>query len=306
MVSTTSAIRPSSGVRVTYLVTAQMPTVAAHEVESVLGQMRQMGRMTDIDHDHDCACMLDDTAHDSTGVLLQRTLQRQAALHADASHTDASVVVAPAVTTADTNTRATPSIVEVAANFTSAVTAVAPVISASMIHSMSLNQDMLGDDARPPVSTVTVNNNVRVPTTTPVTPEVNDVATEPVQLHGSGRNFTAVPFDINHPVDDDDLFLANAMQKSTQDGSDTSEFGGGDPPVVVNSRIDTTKIQTTPCSDDLYVLLARLEIKHHPAPTEDLRDVVARTLGGANVIDRTRVAVNRGDQAPKQPRNFRW
>ncbi len=282
--------KASSGVRVTYLVTAEMPTVAAHEVESVLGQMRQMGRMTDIDHDHDCACMLDDTAHDSTGVLLQRTLQRQAALHAD------SGVATPPVANVVTN----PSVMALAANFTSAVTAVAPVISASMIQTMALDPQMLGDGPQTPVSTVTVNNNVRIPTTTPVAPDVDEVATEPVQLHGSGGSMTAVPFDIDHPVDDDDFFLATAMQKNPADAVNEPVLSATDTPVVASNRIDTAMIQTTPCSDDLYVLLARLEIKCHPAQTEDLRDVVARTLGGARVIERTRTPVNRDNLAANQ------
>jgi hypothetical protein len=46
------------------------------------------------------------------------------------------------------------------------------------------------------------------------------------------------------------------------------------------SRIDTTTIRTITCSDDSYVLLVVMELRHTPAPTEDLRDVVARTLGG--------------------------
>ncbi len=287
--------KASSGVRVTYLVTAEMPTVAAHEVESVLGQMRQMGRMTDIDHDHDCACMIDDTAHDSTGILLQRTLQRQAALHADSS-----VATLPVATTAEASVVTNSSVMALAANFTSAVTAVAPVINASMIQTMALDPHMLGDGPPPPVSTVTVNNNVRIPTTMPVAPDVDEVATEPVQLYGSGGSLTAVPFDIDHPVDDDDRFLATVMQKNPADVVNTAEPSAIDTPVVNISRIDTTMIQTTPCSDDLYVLLARLEIKYHPAQTEDLRDVVARTLGGAHVIDRTRTPVNRNTQMANQ------
>lgn len=287
--------KASSGVRVTYLVTAEMPTVAAHEVESVLGQMRQMGRMTDIDHDHDHACMLDDTAHDSTGILLQRTLQRQAALHADSGVTTLPVA---ATTVASVGTN--PSVMAMAANFTSSVTAVAPVINASMIQTMALDPQMLGDGPPTPVATVTVNNNVRVPTTTPVAPDVDEVATEPVQFHGSGGNITAIPFDIDYPVDDDDRFLASAMQKNSVDVVNEPEPSATDTPVVVSNRIDTSMIQTTPCSDDLYVLLARLEIKYHPAQTEDLRDVVARTLGGAHVIDRTRTPVNRNNLAANQ------
>ncbi len=293
--------KASSGVRVTYLVTAEMPTVGVHEVESVLGQMRQMSRITDVDHDHDCACMLDDTAHDSTGILLQRTLQRQAALHADAvtsinTVVDATAVVAPA----------DPIHTEFAGNNSSEVTTAAPVVTAAAILTMTLNQSMLGDGTRPSASTVTVNNNVRVPTTTPVAAEIDEVATEPVQLYGSGGNITAVPFDIDHPVDDDDRFLATVMQKSPTDGGedgDTPVASPRDTPVTGGNRIDTTTIQTTPCSDDLYVLLARLEIKYHPAQTEDLRDVVARTLGGANVIERTRTPVNRADRVAKQPLN---
>lgn len=290
--------KASSGVRVTYLVTAQMPTVAAHEVESVLGQMRQMGRITDSDHDHDCACMIDDTAHDSTGILLQRTLQRQAALQSDSS-----AATIPATPPHNTPAIATPAIVTLAANFTSAVTAIAPVINASMIQTMALDPHMLGDDSPTPVATVTVNNNVRIPATTPVTPDADEVATEPVQLHGSGANMTAVPFNIDYPVDDDDRFLASVMQNKPADVVHPPEPSTTDTPAVSSSRIDTTMIQTTPCSDDLYVLLARLEIKYHPAQTEDLRDVVARTLGGAHVIDRTRTPVDRdkrmADQAAK-------
>lgn len=295
--------KASSGVRVTYLVTAEMPTVGAHEVESVLGQMRQMGRTTDVDHDHDCACMLDDTAHDSTGILLQRTLQRQAALHADA--------VTPVNTPVDAAVAITPvaSVSTEAAGSASELTPPAPVVTAAAILTMTLNQSMLGDGAWPPASTVTVNNNVRIPTTTPVAAEIDEVATEPVQLYGSGGNITAVPFDIDHPMDDDDRFLATVMQKSPTEGddgrdsADTPVANLRDTPVTSGNRIDTTTIKTTPCSDDLYVLLARLEIKYHPAQTEDLRDVVARTLGSANVIERTRTPVNRANRMIKQPLN---
>jgi hypothetical protein len=131
-------------------------------------------------------------------------------------------------------------------------------------------------------------------------PDVDEVATEPVQFHGSGGNITAIPFDIDYPVDDDDRFLASAMQKNSVDEVNETEPSATDTPVVVSNRIDTSMIQTTPCSDDLYVLLARLEIKCQPAQTEDLRDVVARTLGGAHVIERTRTPVNRDDRLAKQ------
>ena len=289
--------KASSGVRVTYLATAEMPIVGAHEVESVLGQMRQMGRMTDVDHDHDCACMLDDTAHDSTGVLLQRTLQRQADLHADAV---LSANLGTVVNDANVVTSQSTLVGTVYANSASSVTTVAPVIGVASIQTTALNQSMVGDGGRSSGSTVTVNNNVRIPTTTPVAPDVDEVATEPVQLHGSGGNITAVPFDIDHPIDDDDRFLATVMQKNPTDGGNVPASNSRDTPVAGGNRIDTTEIQTTPCSDDLYVLLARLEIKYHPAQTEDLRDVVARTLGGANVIERTRTPVHRDDRLAKQ------
>jgi|GEM_PF-1488812 len=290
--------KASSGVRVTYLVTAEMPTVAVHDVESVLGQMRQMGRITDADHEHDCACMLDDTAHDSTGILLQRTLQRQAALHADVV-TTASSAIAIAESSAPRNIALTSAAVQPVQD--TSITTMAPVISAATIQALSLNQGLLGGGTPPTVATVTVNNNVRVPITTPVVADADEVATEPVQIQGNGGHITAVPFDLDHPVDDDDRFLATVMQKTPPE--DDPDPKKRDTPVTNGYHIDTTQIRTTPCSDDLYVLLARLEIKYHPAQTEDLRDVVARTLGGANVIERTRTPVHRADHLAKQALN---
>lgn len=289
--------KASSGVRVTYLATAQMPIVALHEVESVLGQMRQMGRITDGDNDHDCACMLDDTAHDSTGVLLQRTLQRQAALHADATATPVATGVTIGATA---HTEANQLVDTVLSNGTPDVTATRPVAQIAAIEAAAPNQRTLPAEDPQSVATVTVTNNVRVPTTTPVIPEVNEVTTEPVQLYGSGGDITALPFDLHHPVDADDRFLVTAMQNSPTDMEIAPEPGSRATLVTGGNRIDTTMIQTTPCSDDLYVLLARLEIKYQPAPTEDLRDVVARTLGGANVIERTRTPIKQDKRFASQ------
>ena len=281
--------------QVTYLETGQMPVVAIHEVESVLEQMRLMGRNTDIDHDHDYASMLDDTAHDSTGVLLQRTLQRQAALHADAGVAPAGVV-----TSYDAIAAAIPAVVQLAANFMSSVTAVAPVINATMMPTPTGDSEVTNNNRQTPASTVTVNNNARIPTTTPVAPEADEVATEPVQLRGNGSENAYIPFTNQNPVDDDDRFLATFMQKQSDDSANTSEPNTFGTSTSNDSRIETGLIQATPCSDDLYVLLARLEIKHHPAQTENLRDVVARTLGGVNAIERTKTPVTRGKEIAHQ------
>lgn len=230
-----------SGVRMQYLVTSQMPTLGEDDVSMVLAQMRQMPRMHEHDHEADCACMLDEhSAPDSTGVLLQRTLERQAALREHdavvtstaAAHPGTPVLVQSADTSTDTD----------------------------------LSHE---------------------PTTTPVLPEHDDVATEPVQMTGLGGKA---------PVDDDDRFLASFMQKMPVDEP------VDEPPAVAPQasahRIDTTTIRTIACSDDLYVLLARMELRHAPAPTEDLRDVVARTVGGG-LVERVRVNVPRDERAHK-------
>ena len=121
--------------------------------------------------------------------------------------------------------------------------------------------------------------------TTPVAPEVTDVITETVQAYQGGNR--GVPFLVHQALDEDDRFLANVLS--------TGEHGGAEQrisePVVaalaelapLKITINTMQLQTISSLDDLYALLARLEISHTPSPTEDLREVVARILGGGFV-----------------------
>jgi tetratricopeptide (TPR) repeat protein len=121
--------------------------------------------------------------------------------------------------------------------------------------------------------------------TTPVAPDVSDVITETVQAYQGGSR--GVPFLVHQAIDEDDRFLAQVLS--------TGEHGAGaeriSEPVVaalaelapLKITINTTQLQTISSLDDLYALLARLEISHTPSPTEDLREVVARILGGGFV-----------------------
>jgi tetratricopeptide (TPR) repeat protein len=121
--------------------------------------------------------------------------------------------------------------------------------------------------------------------TTPVSPDVSEVVTETVQApQGSNRG---VPFLVHQAIDDDDRFLANVLGTSDTAQSESRQ---GEPVVAALAElaplkitINTTQLQTISSLDDLYALLARLEISHTPSPTEDLREVVARILGGGFV-----------------------
>ena len=125
--------------------------------------------------------------------------------------------------------------------------------------------------------------------TTPVAPEVSEVITETVQSVqqiGGGRG---MPFLVHQPIDDDDRFLANVLGTGDK-GSESHEQRSGEPVIAALAElaplkitINTTQLQTISSLDDLYALLARLEISHTPSPTEDLREVVARILGGGFV-----------------------
>lgn len=254
-----------SGVRMQYLVTSQMPTLGQDDLSVVLAQMRQMPRMHDGDHSEDCACMLDDQeTTDSTGVLLQRTLERQAALHAPTAQTDA------AITPLANGTVSAMPTTELDGTLLDYLEAQLPAVP-----SASLPADTSAD-----------------PSTSPVAPDHDEITTEPVQMTG---------FASHTPVDDDDRFLANFIYKTSADtppGVSVPAESAPAEPAPVASRIDTTTIRTITCSDDLYVLLARLELRHTPAPTEDLRDVVARTLGGG-LVERVRVNVPREERPAK-------
>lgn len=251
-----------SGVRMQYLVTSQMPTLGQDDLSVVLAQMRQMPRMHDGDHSEDCACMLDEQdATDSTGVLLQRTLERQAALHGHADTTDEAVTPI-----ANSAVSAMPS-TELDATLLDYLDAQLPAVA-----SASVPDDTSAD-----------------PSTSPVAPDHDEVTTEPVQMTG----FASHP-----PVDDDDRFLASVIYKASAETPPGVVAPTPAEPTPTASRIDTTTIRTITCSDDLYVLLARMELRHTPAPTEDLRDVVARTLGGG-LVERVRVNIPREERAAK-------
>lgn len=245
-----------SGVRMQYLVTSQMPTLGQDDVSMVLAQMRQMPRIHESDHSDDCACMLDEqAAPDSTGVLLQRTLERQAALR------DQVVPTTPLGTASEPPAERD-----------------AVVTYLDNRRETRANEEMAATTSQPPI-------------TTPVAPDHDEIATEPVQmLKLAGHD----------PVDDDDRFLASIMQKMSAETPPGIEAPEPAKPVTPTgiSRLDTTTIRAITSSDDLYVLLARLELRHAPAPTEDLRDVVARTLGGG-LVERVRVSGPRDERAHK-------
>ena len=125
--------------------------------------------------------------------------------------------------------------------------------------------------------------------TTPVAPEVSEVITETVQSYQQIGGNRGMPFLVHQPIDDDDRFLATVLGTGDK-GAELDEQRGADPGILALAElaplkitINTTQLQTISSLDDLYALLARLEISHTPSPTEDLREVVARILGGGFV-----------------------
>lgn len=237
-----------SGIRVKYLSNEVTPSIGDVAVDDVLSQMRQLHRGHDHEHDADCVCMeADETTPDSTGMLLQRTLDRQAELQ--------RVGVTPVANQREG--------------------------SATPLKTQELD---------PTVVPVAVVPEGMERLTTPVTPEVNEMATEPVHMNPG----IAIPFKVPMVADADDVFLATVLQTTSGGGDDevVRKASGAEtsPPLV--SRIDTAMLRTLTCSDDLYAVLAKLEIQQSPSQTEDLRDVVARALGGA-VVERSRKATVR-------------
>ena len=122
--------------------------------------------------------------------------------------------------------------------------------------------------------------------TTPVAPEVSEVITETVHSSQQIGGSRGMPFLVHQPIDDDDRFLANVLGTGDK-GAESSEQRSAEPGIAALAElaplkitINTTQLQTISSLDDLYALLARLEISHTPSPTEDLREVVARILGG--------------------------
>jgi tetratricopeptide (TPR) repeat protein len=122
--------------------------------------------------------------------------------------------------------------------------------------------------------------------TTPVAPELSEVITETVQSSQQIGGSRGMPFLVHQPIDDDDRFLANVLGTGDK-GTESAEQRSGEPVIAALAElaplkitINTTQLQTISSLDDLYALLARLEISHTPSPTEDLREVVARILGG--------------------------
>lgn len=241
--------------QVKYISTEVVPSIRDSDVQSVLEQMEQMGYEPAHDHGADCACLdVHEVGHDSTGMLLQRTLERHASMQTD-----------------DTRT------LHVSADALSGqVTELSPVITASSFMNMI-----------PATSASTPTDDVRA--TTPVAPEVDDIITEPVSMKRPESPLDNIPFSIPDAITDDDRFLATVLQKqqthadgATPHALPIERFHNG------KLRINTDQIRIITSSDDLYGMLARLEIAHQPSPTEDLRDVIARTLGGG-LIERPRV-----------------
>ncbi len=125
--------------------------------------------------------------------------------------------------------------------------------------------------------------------TTPVSPDMSEVITETVQSYQQVAGNRGMPFVTHMPIDDDDRFLANVLG-TNESGAVATTRHASEPIVAALAElaplkitINTTQLQTISSLDDLYALLARLEISHTPSPTEDLREVVARILGGGFV-----------------------
>lgn len=248
--------------QVKYISTEVVPTIRDTDVQTVLAQMGQMGYEPAHDHEADCACLdAHEVRHDSTGMLLQRTLERHASMQTD-----------------DTRTLSVP-----ADALSAQVTELSPVVTAAAF--IAAMNGTTADDAQ------------RV--TTPVVPEEDDVVTEPVSMHAPAQAFDNVPFTIPDEMTDDDRFLMTVLQKQQthadhvmSHAAPIERFHNG------RLRIHTDQIRTISSSDDLYGMLARLEIAHQPSPTEDLREVIARTLGGG-LIERPRVLPPRDLFIPK-------
>lgn len=249
--------------QVKYISTEVVPTIRDADMQSVLVQMGQMGYEPVHDHEHDCACLeASDVSHDSTGILVQRTLERHASMQTD-----------------DTRTLSIP-----ADAMSAQVTEVSPIVTAA-----ALMAAMNGTPAEPTTQRAT----------TPVYPEPDEVATEPVSMRATDVASDNVPFTIPDGVTEDDRFLMTVLQKQQPHGDHVASHAA---PIdrFHNGilRIHTEQIRTITSSDDLYGMLAKLEIAHHPAPTEDLREVIARTLGGG-LIERPRVLPPRDLYIPK-------
>jgi tetratricopeptide (TPR) repeat protein len=253
--------------QVKYISTEVVPTIRDSDVQSVLVQMGQMGYDPTHDHEADCACLeAHEVSHDSTGMLLQRTLERHASMQTD-----------------DTRTLSIP-----ADAMSVQVTELSPVVTAATL-----------------MNAVTTAPQVQSPsdesqrTTTPVVPEADDVVTEPVSMKTPEQVFDNVPFSIPDEITDDDRFLMTVLQKQQAYAESLAPY---DAPIERfhngRLRIHTDQIRTINSSDDLYGMLARLEIAHQPAPTEDLREVIARTLG-SGLIERPRVLPPRDLFIPK-------
>ncbi|MFM2031245.1 MAG: hypothetical protein RLZZ297_10 [Chloroflexota bacterium] len=123
--------------------------------------------------------------------------------------------------------------------------------------------------------------------TTPVEPEHTDVVTETVQTYAQPvANPRGMPFVTHQPIDEDDRFLATVLSAGDAGADSAADYDSRGRAAVaapIKLSINTTQLQTITSLDDLYALLARLEISHTPSPTEDLREVVARILGNGFV-----------------------
>lgn len=251
-----------TGIRMRYLSAEVTPVIDDASVEAVLDEMRSAEHVGDHDHSADCVCMdIEEPAHDSTGMLLQRTLDRQAELQ-QSGQINHSSAVQPPLTSGSVSLQTV--------ELDPADAPADPVRKAGDDVSMS---EFWRDDR----------------STTPVEPAVDEVTTEPVQLQPKAP---VLPFKVDN-ADEDDYFLAsvlasgqtqaNANGAPTTVDADTAVASGNELSAVL--RIDTTMLRTLTSSDDLYAMLAKIEIQQAPSPTEDLRDVVARTLGGG-VVER--------------------
>lgn len=248
--------------QVKYISTEVVPTIRDSDVQSVLEQMGQMGYEPAHDHEADCACLeAHEVSHESTGMLVQRTLERHASMQTDDTRTLSVQADAMSVQ----------------------ITELSPVVTASTLVN-AMNATPAHQEQR---------------STTPVVPEVDEVITEPVSMKTPEAVYDNVPFTIPDEMTDDDRFLMSVLHKqqlqpeqASAHGLPIERFHNG------KLRIHTDQIRTINSSDDLYGMLARLEIAHQPAPTEDLREVIARTLG-AGLIERPRVLPPRDLFIPK-------
>lgn len=235
--------KASSGVRIRFLNTNQIPTIPNGDTEHVINQFRQLPMLRESEHDSDCVCMPEDNkSHDSTGALMQRTIDRQ------------SEFVNSAEACIQNHEQDVP------------VLAVEHPVATEALQEKDVTNSSHSSERR---------------ITLPVEPEHDEIVTEPVHKQHS---MTSNP-QIHHQ------FLSTLMDDAHAD-SQPVVSGLADTSTIAQSNREVEDIQTLKSCDDLIVVLARYEMRHATSRTEDLRDVLARTLGSRFVAKTSSSAVD--------------